>query len=435
VTSGGRQRRRLTATVTDLEVRRQRAYLVGVARPGDDRRAARRSLDELARLTDTAGSDPVFDELLTRAEPDAATFIGAGQAARAAEAATALDIDVVVFDPELTPAQQRNLQSMFECDVVDRQAVILDIFAQHASSKEGMLQVELALLQYHLPRLRGRGTELSRQAGGIGTRGPGETKLETDRRRILDRISKLKRELAGLAATRSVQRKARVLSALPLVSLVGYTNTGKSTLLNRITDSAVHTEDRLFSTVDSTVRRAALPGGEPVLLSDTVGFIRDLPHQLVEAFQSTLEEVKQADLLLHVVDASDPSAEDQIEAVRTVLAEIDAASIEELLVFNKADAADPAAVRRLATVHEGVVISALDGAGVDRLLTAIESRLSIRSSILQLSIPYERGDVLAALHRKAAVLELNHEPAGVRARARLRPDRIREFLPFLDASD
>ncbi|MFW2338905.1 MAG: GTPase HflX, partial [Acidimicrobiia bacterium] len=345
----GRGGRRLTATVTDLEVVEQRAYLIGVATSSRQATTAELSLAELGRLTETAGSEPIFTELLTRSELEPGLLIGKGQAQRAVELSNSLDIDVVVFDNSLTPAQQRNLQAMFECDVVDRQAVILDIFAQHATSKEGMLQVELALLEYHLPRLRGKGTQLSRQAGGIGTRGPGETKLETDRRRILQRLSRLKRELKEVAATRQNQRKARVRSKLPVVALVGYTNAGKSTLLNRITDAEVLVEDQLFSTLDSSVRRSELPGGTPCLFSDTVGFIRDLPHQLVEAFQSTLDEVQNADLLLHVVDGSDPDADSQITAVRSVLGEIGAEQVPELFVINKTDVADKAAAARLAT--------------------------------------------------------------------------------------
>ena len=265
----GRGGRRLTATVTDLEVVEQRAYLIGVTTSSRQTPTAELSLAELGRLTETAGSEPVFTELLTRSELEPGLLIGKGQAQRAVELSNSLDIDVVVFDNSLTPAQQRNLQAMFECDVVDRQAVILDIFAQHATSREGMLQVELALLDYHLPRLRGKGVQLSRQAAGIGTRGPGETKLETDRRRILQRISRLKRELKEVSATRQTQRKARVQSKLPVVALVGYTNAGKSTLLNQITNAEVLVEDQLFSTLDSSVRRADLPGGTPSLNSDT----------------------------------------------------------------------------------------------------------------------------------------------------------------------
>ncbi|HEY4409458.1 MAG TPA: GTPase HflX, partial [Acidimicrobiia bacterium] len=273
----GRQRRRLTATEVDLGVVRQRALLVG---GGDvDLDEAEASLAELALLTDTAGAEPVAEEMQRRDTPDPATFIGKGKAEELRELVEMLDIDVVIFDDELSPAQQRNLEKLFKVDVVDRVALILDIFAQHAHSQAGMLQVELAQLRYRLPRLRGRGVEMSQQGAGIGTRGPGETQLEVDRRRILRRIAKLERDLTGVARVRDTQRKARRRNEHPLVALVGYTNAGKSTLLNRLTGAGVLVEDRLFSTLDATVRRLALPGGETVLLSDTVGFVRKLPHQ------------------------------------------------------------------------------------------------------------------------------------------------------------
>ena len=431
----GRGGRRLTATVTDLEVVEQRAYLIGVATSSRQATTAELSLAELGRLTETAGSEPIFTELLTRSELEPGLLIGKGQAQRAVELSNSLDIDVVVFDNSLTPAQQRNLQAMFECDVVDRQAVILDIFAQHATSKEGMLQVELALLEYHLPRLRGKGTQLSRQAGGIGTRGPGETKLETDRRRILQRLSRLKRELKEVAATRQNQRKARVRSKLPVVALVGYTNAGKSTLLNRITDAEVLVEDQLFSTLDSSVRRSELPDGTPCLFSDTVGFIRDLPHQLVEAFQSTLDEVQNADLLLHVVDGSDPDADSQITAVRSVLGEIGAEQVPELFVINKTDVADKAAAARLATIHDGIAISAHTGEGVEELSAAVERTLTATAYRVALEIPYDRGDLLALLHRNGAVIEESHTEAGTLVDARLRGDMAEQFEPWLVRSD
>ena len=430
----GRGGRRLTATVTDLEVVEQRAYLIGVATSSAKSESAEHSLAELGRLTSTAGSDPVFTELLIRSDLEPGLLIGKGQAQRAVELSNAMDIDVVVFDNSLSPAQQRNLQGMFQCDVVDRQAVILDIFAQHASSRAGMIQVELALLEYHLPRLRGKGTELSRQAGGIATRGPGETKLETDRRRILQRIARLKRELKEVAAIRQTQRKARVQSKLPVVALVGYTNAGKSTLLNQITGAGVLVEDQLFSTLDSSVRRTELTGGTPVLLSDTVGFIRDLPHQLVEAFQSTLDEVNNADLLLHVVDGSDPDADVQIATVRSVLGEIGAEQVPELFVINKSDTADSAAIQRLVEIHDGVAISAETGDGVEALLNAIEKRLTATSYRVVLEIPYDRGDLLALLHRNGAVIDESHTEAGTLVEARLRGDLAAQFEPWLAAA-
>ncbi|HEY8217582.1 MAG TPA: GTPase HflX, partial [Acidimicrobiia bacterium] len=361
-----------------------------------------------------------------------ATYVGRGKAEELRELAQALDVDLVVFDDELTPAQQRNLESLFGRDVVDRVALILDIFAQHATSQEGMVQVELAQYRYVLPRLRGRGAELSQQAGGIGAlRGPGETKLETDRRRIQRRVTKLEHDLKRLAKTRATQRKARRRSAVSTVALVGYTNAGKSTLLNRITDADVVVQDRLFSTLDATTRRLRLPGGETILCSDTVGFVRRLPHQLVEAFRSTLEEVVDADLLLHVVDATAPDAEAQVDAVHEVLAEIGAGDVPELLVVNKTDVADPDRVEELVAMDGCVSVSAATGEGIDKLVAAIAERLRALTSVIELLIPYDRGDVLAALHREGNVLVEVHGDDGMRVRARLgavEASRYREFV-------
>ena len=429
MTEGGRQRRRLTATVTDLEVRQQRAFLVAVF--DDDREERQRSLAELALLTETAGSDPVEGELLRRPLPDPATFIGRGKATELAAVTESLDIDVVVFDNSLTPAQQRNLQEVFECDVVDREALILDIFAQHATSREGMLQVELALLRYHLPRLRGQGTQLSRQAGRIGTRGPGETKLESDRRRILSRISKLERDLRSLDSTRATQRKARRKADLAQVALVGYTNAGKSTLLNALTGAEVLTQNQLFSTLDPTIRRLDLGNGRTVLLSDTVGFVRRLPHGLVEAFRSTLEEVTQSDLLLHVVDAGEPALDEQIAAVRTVLEEIEGAHLPELLVINKIDTVDETARTRLSRLYpESLVVSALEGMGLESLVAAVDDALRARMTETELTIPYDRGDVLAAVYREGEVIKEEHLAEGTRIHALLPPPRLASFEEF-----
>jgi len=415
-----RGRRRLTATEVDLEVVRQRALLVGTGQGTRTAEEAEESLDELALLVDTAGADPVDRMLQRRDRPDPATYIGKGKAAELRELADVLDVDVVVFDDELSPAQQRNLETLFERDVVDRVALILDIFAQHASSQEGMLQVELAQLRYRLPRLRGRGLQLSQQGAGIGTRGPGETQLEVDRRRILRRVAKLERDLDQLARTRGTQAKARRRRAIPTVALVGYTNAGKSTLLNRLTDAHVLVEDRLFSTLDTTTRRLRLAGGEIVLCSDTVGFVRRLPHQLVQAFRSTLAELAEADLVVHVVDGSAADPEGQIEAVRLVLREIEVDDLPEMLVVNKIDAADPDAVADLLGAHPGsVAVSARTGAEIDKLLETIGARLRSLSPILELLIPYERGDLLAALHRDGEVLVEVHVAEGTRVRARL----------------
>jgi len=322
------------------------------------------------------------------------------------------------------------LEKLFKLDVVDRVALILDIFAQHAHSQAGMLQVELAQLRYRLPRLRGRGVEMSRLGAGIGTRGPGETQLEVDRRRILRRIAKLEREMNDLSRTRSVQRKSRLEAEHPQVALVGYTNAGKSTLLNRLTGAGVLVEDRLFSTLDPTIRRLSLAGGEIVLLSDTVGFVGKLPHQLVESFRSTLEEVVDADLLLHIVDASAAEPNRQIEAVRAVLAEIEAASVPELLVANKTDVADPEVLAEL-VAGGAVPVSALAGDGIDGLLERLAARLRALNAVVELSVPYDRGDVLAAVHREGEVLVEIHDDRATRVQARLPRrglERFREFI-------
>ena len=425
----GRQRRRLTATEVDLGVVVQRALLVGASSAREEEAEA--SLEELALLTTTAGADPVERIFQRRDDPDPATFIGKGKAKELREVAEALDVDVVVFDDELSPAQQRNLEKLFGRDVVDRVALILDIFGQHAHSQAGMLQVELAQWRYRLPRLRGRGVEMSQQRGGIGTRfGFGETKLEVDRRRILARIAKLERELVDLAKSRTVQRKARRKAEHRQVALVGYTNAGKSTLLNLLTGAGVLVEDRLFSTLDPTIRRLVLPGGEVVLLSDTVGFVRKLPHQLVESFRSTLEEVVDADLLLHVVDASSPEAERQVEAVRTVLAEIEARDVPELLVANKTDVADPEAVAALADAG-AVPVSAVTGEGQDGLLEALTARLRGLQAVVELVVPFGRGDVLAAIHREGEVLVEVHHDGATRVQARLPRRAVSRFVEFV----
>jgi GTP-binding protein HflX len=396
--------------------------LVGVTVPpgrDDDTEA---SLDELALLVDTAGADEAARVVQRRDAPDPTYFVGKGKAEEIKEVSVAVDADTVVFDNELTPAQQYNLEKLFGRTAIDRTAVILDIFGQNAHTLEGKAQVELAMLRYKLPRLR-RGTSAAytRQAGGIGTltRGPGETKLEVDRRRIMRRIGKLEADLRDLERTRKLQRKSRQRSGLQNVTIVGYTNAGKSTLLNRLTDAGVLVEDRLFATLDPTTRRLSLPGGEPVLVTDTVGFVRRLPHGLVEAFKSTLETVAEADLLIHVVDASAPDPQSQIDAVHSVLAEIDADRVPELLVFNKADVAAEEAAR-LAKLHPGsVAVAAITGEGLDDLLRVLSDRLRALATVVELLVPYERGDVLAAVHREGEVVSQTHTDDGVRVRARL----------------
>jgi len=427
-----RSRRRLTASVTDLDVVRQRALLVGMVRDGSKAAEGERSLVELELLTDTAGSEPVEAVLVRRDRPDAATFIGKGKLSELVAESHMLDIDVVVFDNELSPAQQRNLHQAFQCDVVDRVALILDIFAQHAHTHEGRLQVELAQHRYRLPRLRGKGVELSRLGAGIGTRGPGETKLETDRRRILERVSKIERELKEAARSRDTRAKSRKRSGLPVAAIVGYTNAGKSTLFNRLTEADVLVEDRLFATLGSTVRRLDLPDGHRALMSDTVGFVRRLPHELVEAFRSTLDEAADADLLVHVVDASDPDPDGQISAVREVLTEIDAADIPEILVFNKIDVAESAVVRRLLTVYDGsVAASALTGENIEAVTAAIIDELDAVTVTADLLIPYDRGDLVASLHETGEVLEEHHAEDGTEIKVRLPAAAAERVSPYL----
>ena len=383
---------------------RERIVLVGVVLPSTDPEQVQADLDELALLVDTAGADVVARTVQRRTRPDAATFVGRGKARELAELAEQVDADTVVFDDELSPAQQRNLERLLGRTAIDRTAVILDIFAQNARSPEGKAQVELALLRYRLPRLRGRGLELSQQAGGIGTRGPGETQLEVDRRRLLRRMHRLEADLRNVERTRQLQRRSRARGRHRELALVGYTNAGKSTLLNRLTGAQVPAADRLFVTLDPRTRQLDLPGGETVLVTDTVGFVKKLPHELVEAFRSTLDSVRLADLVVHVVDGAAADPESQIVAVRQVLEEIGAASVPELLVVNKADLSPEAA--RLAAKTEGaVVISAVTGEGIDALLRAVGDRLRLADRIVELRIPWARGDVLAAVHREGEVIE------------------------------
>ena len=399
---------------------RERIVLVGVTGPGESDDDTEASLDELALLVDTAGADEVARVVQRRATPDPATYIGKGKAEEILAIAESVDADTVVFDDELSPAQQRNLEKIFGRSAIDRTAVILDIFGQNAHTVEGKAQVQLALLRYRMPRLRGRGKTLSQQAGGIGSRrGPGETQLEVDRRRVSRLIHKLEDDLRNIGRHRDNQRKSRRRSPFQKVSIVGYTNAGKSTLLNRLTDAGVLVEDRLFATLDATTRRLQLPGGETVLVTDTVGFVRKLPHQLVEAFKSTLEVVGESDLLVHVVDASSPDPMGQIDAVRLVLGEIDAGNVPELLVFNKADR-DPVAARQLTDRHPGsVAISAVTGEGIDAFLVAMGHRLRSLTRVVELMVPFERGDVLAAIHREGEVLDERADEAGMRLTARL----------------
>ncbi len=411
----------LGATLIE-RTKRERIILVGVTLPGHTDADTEAGLDELALLIDTAGADEGGRLVQKRDKPDHTWFIGKGKVDELRQMCLAVDADTVVFDNDLSPAQQFNLEKLLGRTALDRTAVILDIFAQNAHTLEGKAQVELALLRYRLPRLRrGNKANLSQQSGGVGTRtrGSGETKLEVDRRTLTKRISRLEHDLADLRETRHLQRKSRGRSGLASVTIVGYTNAGKSTLLNRLTQAGVLVEDRLFATLDPTTRRLSLPGGEPVLLTDTVGFVRRLPHGLIESFKSTLEVASEADFLVHVVDASAADPEGQIAAVRVVLAEIEADSVPELIVFNKADLV-PAAIQRLVDDHEGsVAISAATGEGIDDFLATLADRLRTITAPVELLIPYERGDVLAAVHREGEVVSSSHEEGGVRVRARL----------------
>ena len=419
---------------------REKIVLVGVSIPPETMEETEASVDELALLVDTAGADEVARVFQRRQAPDPPTYVGKGKAEELREVAVTTDCDTVVFDNELTPAQQFNLEKLLGRTAIDRTAVILDIFAQNAHSQEGKAQVELAQLRYRLPRLRGRGRALSQQAGGmsagaggarIGTRGPGETQLEVDRRRILRRLHKLEAELRQIAKHRQTQRKAQRRGQLPRVAIVGYTNAGKSTLLNRLTDAEVLVEDRLFATLDATTRRLSLPGGEAVLVTDTVGFIRKLPHQLVEAFRSTLDVAVDADLLVHLVDASAPDPAGNIRAVRDVLAEIGADGVPELLAFNKSDLA-PGSAKRLADVWEGsVALSAVTGEGVDDLLRTIGSRLRALMTVVEMVIPFDRGDVLAAAHRAGEVLRESAGETGMHIHGRFDDATLNRFREFV----
>ena len=412
---------------------RERIILVGVTFPGSTEEDTEASLDELASLIDTAGADEVGRLIQPRDHPDHTWFIGKGKAQELHELCLAVDADTVVFDNELTPAQQYNLEKLLGRTAIDRTAVILDIFGQNARTPEGRAQVELALLRYRLPRLRrGATARLSQQRGGVGTRfGGGETKLEVERRRIRNRITRLETELTELGRTRGLQRQQRDRSGLAAVTIVGYTNAGKSTLLNTLTDAGVLSEDRLFATLDPTTRRLSLPGGEPVLLTDTVGFVRRLPHGLVESFKSTLEVASRADYLVHVVDATAPDPAGQIAAVREVLREIDADRVPELLVFNKADLA-PDEAKLLLDEHPGAVaISAVTHDGLDVFLRTLADRLRTITTVVELQVPYDRGDVLASIHREGEVVSTTDDADGLRVRARLSDasaGRLSEFV-------
>jgi len=398
----------LPSTLIDRTFR-ERIVLVGVIFPDSSAAELDRELDELALLVDTAGADVSARVVQRRDRPDPATFLGSGKVQELKEICLAVDADTVVFDHNLSPAQQRNLEKLLGRTAIDRTAVILDIFAQNARSPEGKAQVELALLRYRLPRLRRAGGSLSQQAGGIGTRGPGETQLEVDRRRLVNRMHKLEKELDVVERTRDIQRQSRKRGRHREVTLVGYTNAGKSTTLNQLTHADVPAEDRLFVTLDPRTRQYQMQGGETILFTDTVGFLSKLPHELVRAFKSTLDSVRLADLLIHVVDGSAENAEEQIEAVRIVLNDIGAGEVPELMVFNKADV-DPSWTAELVARHEGsLAVSALTGMGMDRLVETVGDRLRSGDRVISLRLPVERGDLIAAAHREGDVVAQENE--------------------------
>ena len=416
--------------VTEVEYRQlrlERVVLAGVWTEGSAQ-DAENSIRELAALAETAGSTVLDGVLQRRQRPDPATFLGKGKAQELRDVVLAEGADTVICDGELSPGQRRALEDVVKVKVIDRTALILDIFAQHAQSREGKAQVELAQLQYLLPRLRGWGESMSRQAGGrvaggegIGSRGPGETKIELDRRRINSRIAKLKRDISAMKTGRDTKRHSRRSGHVPSVAIAGYTNAGKSSILNRITGAGVLVENQLFATLDPTVRRAETADGREYTLVDTVGFVRSLPHQLVEAFRSTLEEVADADLLLHVVDGSHPDPEGQIAAVREVLAGVEGAGdVPEVIVVNKADVADPEVIDRLTRTHKhSVVVAARTGEGLEALLALVAEALPKPDVQVELLIPYDRGDLLSRIHEHGEVLDVEHVEAGTRVRAKV----------------
>lgn len=422
------------ADVTEVEYRQlrlERVVLVGVWTDGtvED---AENSLQELAALAETAGSEILDGVIQRRDKPDPATYIGSGKARELRDIVIATGADTVVCDGELTPGQLIHLEDVVKVKVVDRTALILDIFAQHAKSREGKAQVSLAQMQYMLPRLRGWGQSLSRQMGGGGsgssgssgggmaTRGPGETKIETDRRRIREKMAKMRREIADMKKSRDTKRAERRRNKVPSVAIAGYTNAGKSSLLNRLTGAGVLVENALFATLDPTVRRSETPSGRVYTLADTVGFVRHLPHQLVEAFRSTLEEVAEADLILHIVDGSHSEPEAQLAAVREVFVEVEAHNVPEIVVVNKADAADPMVLARLLRREpHAVVVSAKTGQGIEELLALIDEELPRPEVEVEALVPYHRGDLVAKVHESGEILESEHRAEGTWLRARV----------------
>ncbi|SFR23707.1 GTP-binding protein HflX [Lentzea waywayandensis] len=431
--------------ITEVEYRQlrlERVVLVGVWTEGTAADSDA-SMAELARLAETAGSEVLEGVVQRRDKPDAATYIGSGKVSELRDVVQSTGADTVICDGELSPGQLRQLEEKLKVKVIDRTALILDIFAQHARSKEGKAQVELAQLQYLMPRLRGWGETLSRQAGGragggnggVGLRGPGETKIETDRRRIRARISKLRREIAAIGVIRETKRGRRTANEIPSIAIAGYTNAGKSSLLNALTGAGVLVEDALFATLDPTTRRALTPEGLPYTLTDTVGFVRHLPHQLVEAFRSTLEEVGQSDLLVHVVDGSDGMPEKQVKAVREVLSEIndktDTPMPRELLVVNKIDAVGDLGMARLRHLFpDASFVSAHSGLGIEELRVRIAELMPRPEVVVEALVPYARGEVVARVHRDGEILSEKHTESGTLLSARVRPDLANALEEF-----
>ncbi len=426
--------------VTEVEYRQlrlEKVVLAGIWTRGTAAEAEE-SLRELASLAETAGSTVLDGVLQRRDHPDPGTYLGRGKAQELADIVAAVGADTVIVDTELAPSQRRGLEDVIKVKVIDRVALILDIFAQHAKSREGKAQVELAQLEYLLPRLRGWGESMSRQAGGrvaggegIGSRGPGETKIELDRRRIRTRMAKLRRQIADMTPARETKRANRQRHQVPAVAIVGYTNAGKSSLLNRLTDADVMVRNELFATLDPTVRQATTEDGREFTFTDTVGFVRNLPHQLVEAFRSTLEEATFADVLMHVVDAAHPDPHGQLAAVREVLAEADTDDIAELIVFNKSDLADPDVLTGLlARYPEAVAVSAATGDGIDELRERLAGLLPTPDHEVTVLLPYDRGDLVSRIHDEGTVLVEKHLPEGTAVQAKVDADLLAALEEF-----
>jgi GTP-binding protein HflX len=429
------------ADISEVEYRQlrlERVVLVGVWTEGSAA-DAEASLAELAALAETAGSEVLEGLIQRRDKPDASTYIGSGKAAELREIVVATGADTVICDGELSPGQLIHLEDVVKVKVIDRTALILDIFAQHAKSREGKAQVALAQMQYMLPRLRGWGQSLSRQmgggSGGLATRGPGETKIETDRRRIREKMAKMRREIAEMKTGREIKRRERRRHKVPSVAIAGYTNAGKSSLLNRLTGAGVLVENALFATLDPTVRRAETPSGRLYTLADTVGFVRHLPHHLVEAFRSTMEEVGDSDLILHVVDGSHPNPEEQLAAVREVITDVGATDVPEIVVINKADAADPMVLQRLLRIEKrSIAVSARTGQGIEELLALIDNELPRPSVEVEALVPYTHGRLIARAHSEGEVISEEHTPEGTLLKARVHEELAAELAPYMPAS-